>query len=90
MLSCIAGSCRVSGGGQEVTLRPGLTCLLPAELDEARLEPEGNATLLKAYVPDLMRDIVEPLRAAGVSDAAIVGLGGRTWLNDLAPLVAGR
>jgi mannose-6-phosphate isomerase len=90
VLSCIEGGCHVSGGGEEVVLRPGLTCLVPAEVAEARLEPEGRVTLLKVYVPDLARDIVEPLRAAGVSDGAIVALGGRTRLNDLAPIVAGK
>ena len=73
VLSCIEGNCHVSGGGQEVLLRPGLTCLVPAEVDEVVLGPEGRAALLKAYVPDLGRDVVEPLRAAGVSDDAIVG-----------------
>ena len=87
VLSCIEGNCHVSGGGQEVLLRPGLTCLVPAEVDDVVLGPEGRAALLKAYVPDLGRDVVEPLRAAGVSDAAIVGLGGRTRLNDLAPII---
>ena len=89
VLSCIEGGCRVSGGGEEVALRPGLTCLVPADLDEVRLEPQGSVALLKTYVPDLARDIVRPLRAAGVSDSAIVALGGRTRLNDLAPVVAG-
>lgn len=89
VLSCIEGSCRVSGGGQEIVLRPGLTCVVPAEVTEVALGPEGHASLLKAYVPDLARDVVEPLRAAGVSDAAIVALGGRTRLNDLEPIVTG-
>jgi hypothetical protein len=40
------------------------------------------------YVPDLARDVVAPLRAAGVGDEAIVALGGRTRLNELAPIVA--
>ena len=87
VLSCIEGTCHVSGGGQDVVLRPGLTCLVPAEIDGGALRPEGRAALLKAYVPDLAQSVVEPLRAAGVSDAAIVALGGRTRLNDLAPIV---
>lgn len=89
VLSCIDGACHVSGGGEEVVLRKGHTCLVPAGVDEVVLGPEGRASVLKAYVPDLARDVVEPLRTAGVSDAAIVALGGRTRLNDLAPIVAG-
>jgi len=65
------------------TLRPGHSCLLPAKLNQVTIEPTPGSSLLKAYVPDLMQDIVIPLRQAGVSDAAIAGLGGQTTLNPL-------
>ena len=37
--------------------------------------PEPEADLIACYLPDLQRDIVEPLRAAGHSDDAIRALG---------------
>ncbi|MEA3407473.1 MAG: hypothetical protein U9R48_05260 [Chloroflexota bacterium] len=83
VLSQIEGSSRVVAGESVEMLRAGNSCLLPAALESVRLEPQGNAALLKMYVPDLMANIVEPLRARGVSDADIVGLGGHTGLNDL-------
>jgi mannose-6-phosphate isomerase len=87
VLSQIEGASRVVCGDTVETLRAGNSCLLPAAVDSVRLEPQGNAALLKMYVPDLMANIVEPLRAQGVSDAEIVGLGGSTELNDLRDLV---
>ena len=69
-------------------LRPGQTCLLPANLGAVTLEPEaGPCALLKSYVPDLLRDVILPLREAGVADEAIVGLGGKTRLNPLKALL---
>jgi mannose-6-phosphate isomerase len=35
----------------------------------------GEATLVACYVPDLERDVVEPLREAGYSDEEIRTLG---------------
>jgi hypothetical protein len=42
--------------------------ILPTQQSEA-------ADLIACYVPDLMRDIVNPLRAAGHSDTEIRSLG---------------
>ncbi|MGM0401867.1 MAG: type I phosphomannose isomerase catalytic subunit [Chloroflexota bacterium] len=87
VLSQIEGASRVVCGDSVETLRAGNSCLLPATLESVRLEPQGDAALLKMYVPDLMANIVEPLRAQGVDDAEIVGLGGHTKRNDLRNLV---
>jgi mannose-6-phosphate isomerase len=37
--------------------------------------PEGEASLIACYFPDLEHDIVEPLREAGYSDEEIRALG---------------
>ncbi|MFP3897558.1 MAG: type I phosphomannose isomerase catalytic subunit [Anaerolineales bacterium] len=87
VLSQIEGISRVICGDSVETLRAGNSCLLPASLDRVHLEPRGDAALLKMYVPDLMANIVQPLRAQGIDDDEIVGLGGRTELNDLRDLV---
>jgi hypothetical protein len=46
------------------------------------VQPEGQAALLVAYVPDL-EDMVAHLRTSGVPDPAIAALGGHTGLNPL-------
>jgi len=84
VLSQIVGTSAVVWGDRRETLRPGQTCLLPANLGEVTVEPEARpCALLKSYVPDLRRDVIQPLREAGVADASIVRLGGRTRLNAL-------
>lgn len=88
VLSQIEGTSTVVWGGQRETLRPGHTCLLPATLGAVRLEPEsGPCALLKTYVPDLVGNVIRPLREAGVADEAILGLGGKTALNSLRGLL---
>lgn len=62
-------------------------CLLPAPVAETILELEGRASLLVACVPDLTRHVIGRLRAAGVPNAVIAPLGGRTSRNDLLPLL---
>lgn len=84
VLSQIEGTSTVVWGEHRETLRPGHTCLLPATLGTVTVEPEpGPCALLEAYVPDLSQNIIRPLRAAGVADEAILGLGGKTVLNPL-------
>ncbi len=61
-------------GGTE-TLGRGESCILPAAMGEARIVPEGEASLIVCYVPDLRRDVIAPLREAGYSDEEIRELG---------------
>jgi mannose-6-phosphate isomerase len=61
-------------GGSESLVRAE-SCVIPAALGEFRIVPEGTGDLIVCYVPDLLRDVVAPLRAAGHSDKAIAALG---------------
>ncbi len=71
-------------GEVQELLRPGQSCLLPATLGTVTLEPlSTDSALLKAYVPDLVKNIVVPLRQAGIPDSTIADLGGRTSLNPI-------
>jgi len=89
VLSQIEGTSTVVWGEQCETLRPGHTCLLPAGLGAVTLLPEpGQCALLKSYVPDLSKNVIRPLRKAGVADEAILGLGGKTGLNPLKTLLS--
>ncbi len=76
VLTQIEGQSTVEGGGRTESLRPGQSCLLPAALGDVRVTPKGPCSLLKAYVPDLAGDVILPLRAAGIPDQRIFGLGG--------------
>jgi mannose-6-phosphate isomerase len=51
------------------------SCVLPAAIGETRIVPDGDASLVACYVPDLERDVVAPLRAAGYVDVEIRALG---------------
>ena len=88
VLSTIEGACTVVHGDHREQLLPGQTVMLPASIGYVTLVPTEPCALLKTYVPDLANDIIKPLRAIGISDAAIAGLGGKTVLNDLVPLLA--
>jgi mannose-6-phosphate isomerase len=61
-------------GGME-TLGSAESCILPAAIGEVRMVPQGEASLIVCYVPDLARDVVTPLREAGYSDEEIRDLG---------------
>ncbi|MFH4094680.1 hypothetical protein WAI78_20730, partial [Acinetobacter baumannii] len=61
-------------GGTEVLGRAE-SCLLPAAIGEVRVVPEGQASLVACYVPELRRDVIGPLREAGYTDEEISGLG---------------
>ena len=58
----------------------GESCVLPAAIGEVSVSPDKTggavgASLIACYVPDLERDVVEPLRRAGHSDEEIRTLG---------------
>ncbi len=90
---------RSGRGGPEVELEPGLSCLVAAEPGQVTIEAAPDeasgcaaelppeASILVAYVPNLVTDIVGPLRDAGVDDRAIAALGGVTKLNPLPALL---
>jgi mannose-6-phosphate isomerase len=65
---------RWSGG--ETGLGRAESCILPAAIGDVTIDPlGGSGDLIVCYVPDLERDVVAPLRAAGHSDEAIRALG---------------
>jgi mannose-6-phosphate isomerase len=71
ILTVIEGSVRLQWSGDALTLRRGDSVVLPASLGDYTLLPESQPAgsrprLLRAYVPDLERDFVAPLRAQGI------------------------
>jgi len=89
VLSVVEGTGRVvDSQGSETGFRKGESLLLPAMAGNYRVEADrGVFRIIRAYVPDLVRDIIEPLRRYGFSDDEIVGLGGEGRRNDLAKLL---
>jgi len=86
LLLAAAGTVTVAGGRSACCLRAGEAVLVPGCLAAYRVEGEG--VWLDYYVPDLARDIVAPLRAAGHAPAEIIRLGGMPEASDLTPFVS--
>jgi mannose-6-phosphate isomerase len=61
-------------GGFE-TLGKAESCILPAAIGEVTISPAGRGDLIACYVPDLERDVVQPLLAAGHDRSQIDALG---------------
>jgi mannose-6-phosphate isomerase len=87
VLTQIEGRCTISCGNSLENLGPGQSCLLPASLGSVSIVPNGRCSLLKAYVPDLILDVIAPLRRAGIKDSDIIALGGEAARNPLIELM---
>ena len=70
---------------EDMSLPSGHAVLVPGAVQDFTLTGDGEC--LDYYVPDLTRDIVEPLRLARHAAADIVLVGGRATGNDLRGLV---
>jgi mannose-6-phosphate isomerase len=97
ILTAIRGSACVRfgpGAADETPLSAGESLVLPAALGEYSLQPRGDGCeIVKAYVPDLRAEVIEPLRNAGVSSDRILALGGGAddvELRDLLGAVGAR
>ena len=88
VLTCIAGSASISSGPVSEVYKAGNSCLIPACAGEVAIVPNGSATFLKAYVPDLVEDVIKPLRALHIDDSKIMRLGAQTCLNPLRQALA--
>jgi mannose-6-phosphate isomerase len=74
-LSNVGGPVEIQHEDGVERLERAESCILPAVIGESRIVPDGEASLVACYVPDLERDVVAPLRAAGYSDEMIRALG---------------
>jgi mannose-6-phosphate isomerase len=85
LLTGLEGRGRVRGGGVEAELEPGVTVLVPACLEDYRIIPEGRLKILESIYPDPDRDLIGPLKKAGVEDRLILGLAGPEGGRELGP-----
>jgi mannose-6-phosphate isomerase len=75
-LSNVGEPVTIVWSGGEQTLGRAESILLPAAIGDVAIAPTGaEADLIACYLPDLQRDIIDPLRMAGHSDDAIRALG---------------
>jgi mannose-6-phosphate isomerase len=74
-LSSVGDPVRIEYEGGTERLERAESCILPAAIGEVRVVPEGEASLISCYVPNLERDVVAPLREAGYSNEKIRALG---------------
>ncbi len=86
--SVIEGHATLRCGDRVERLVSGNSFLVPAAMGPAEIVPEGRASLLRAYVPDLVKDVIMPLRAEHIPDERISLLGGITRLNHITPLLS--
>lgn len=83
VLTVVCGTLKLHFPLGTVEMAPGDTALLPAVLHEVRATGSAGTELLVTSIPDLQREIIGPLRNAGISDKAIGSLGGVSSYNDL-------
>ncbi len=90
-LTVTNGAAIFAGNGEEVFARRGESLLIPAgvrvEIRPQALPNAGEVEMLRCYVPNLQRDVIEPLRRHGVRDVDIAWLGSYGQGNDLLPLL---
>jgi mannose-6-phosphate isomerase len=79
------GTLLYPGGKTELSL--GATVLLPAIMGDAHLAGAAGTDILVSWVPDLLKEIVIPLRAMRIPEEAIRLLGGVGSRNDLMPFL---
>lgn len=90
-LTLIAGAATFTGNGESVFARKGESLLIPAgvsvEITPNALANGGEVVMLRTYVPNLQRDVIDTLRAEGIADKDIAWLGSYGKGNDLLPLL---
>jgi mannose-6-phosphate isomerase len=88
ILFFVQGSPRFVWDGQEIQVHRGQSLLVPAEIREWTVD--GNCVLVRSYVPDIGRDIIELLARQNVSEREMRLLGGDPETGDVAVALAQR
>jgi mannose-6-phosphate isomerase len=76
IFTCLQGAVEVTGKGSVVPLAIGETLVIPPACIGTQVQATIPSVLLRAWVPDLMLEIVRPARELGVPDSAIAALAG--------------
>lgn len=88
ILTILQGAGHIQCSAQSVVMElevvAGESILVPASICEYKIQPkEDRLVVIKSYIPDLLRDIVTPLREKGVAWDRILQLGGDPGKSDL-------
>lgn len=86
VLTALSGDMVVQGDADDVRLQAGSSVVIWPTPELVALRARTDVDVLRAWVPDLERDIVAPARAAGADDPTISALGGGT--DDVRELLA--
>jgi mannose-6-phosphate isomerase len=89
VMTVLDGSIDVSHDAGRDRIGKGRTVLFPACLRTSVATGDAGSHFLISWVPDLAREIVDPLRRQGTPDSDIELLGGNALRNDLLPLLKG-
>ena len=81
ILFCLRGTMKLEGGEDACEVKWGEAVLVPASMPAWRVS--GTGAFLDYYVPDLLEDIILPLRREGYTDMEILALGGDDADSDL-------
>jgi mannose-6-phosphate isomerase len=74
VITCVVGEASMVTTDTFTTLQKGETVIVPVGIPSL-LTSEEDAVILRAWVPDLPSDVINPARAAGASESAIRQLG---------------
>jgi mannose-6-phosphate isomerase len=92
LVTVLDGIARIKIGSASpstAALATGDSALIPPGVDEYLVASIGDrCRIIRSYVPSLVADVVNPLRANGISDDDIVQLGGDPRVSALASAVA--
>jgi mannose-6-phosphate isomerase len=87
----INGAATFQTGDEVVFAKRGESLLIPVGVEVVitpnSLTNAGDVEILRCYVPDLQRDVIDFLRASGIADRDIAWLGSYGQGNDLLPLL---
>jgi mannose-6-phosphate isomerase class I len=71
----LEGAVSIAAGPHVMQCAKGHSAVVPAALPESAIGARDSARVLLAYEPDLLADVVDPLRAAGYSADEVAALG---------------
>jgi mannose-6-phosphate isomerase len=82
------GSVTIGEPRSGIKLTKGQSALLPAAMRNANIRSDSPQThFLVSWVPDLKREVIDPLKKFGMSNDAIAAIGGNKETNDLTGLL---
>jgi len=76
VLTVLSGAAGLIGGEDDLVLTPGSSGVVWPTASGAELTATESSEVLRAWVPDLLQDIVRPALASGAMDMDIGALGG--------------